>query len=789
MPDAKNKINPDISERIEELNELDDVGKTNHSASTTENNISDSKKLSDSEVSKESKELQKEIDDEINSLVEDMFGETFSEEKIKEKDEEKKKEEDLLGSSNDTCHIKKARAVKIKTKAKEKIQPQLAETGEPPKLKIHCHECGQKLDVTDAEPFSEINCPTCNSSVLVPMVFETFLLEEVISESDSSCVFRAVDLALDREVAVKILNSDIAEDVEKATAFLENARKIAALNHPNILPIYSCGESEGQPYIVMQYMEAHSLEDQLKKSRKYIPIKNVNHTITEVLKGLQYAHANNILHLNIKPSNILMGGDRSIKVSDFGLSAGINNIKTGKEVNQFANYQYVSPEKVNGNAEHVYSDIYSLGATCYHLLTNRTPFGGTTAEETINNRFEADIIAPKEFRMDIPQKLNDSILKMLSIFPSARPQTYKPLISSFEKFAKENESKTSKPTSAKTKPSKSKGRSLNVRGSKGKILKINAINRAAQTSCGSRRIQKKQKNNTATFINTILAIILVLIVSLILWKKFTPVSARNSDNVFEGSLNTSHTIDNSTNIERSPSSLERSENLNIQSTNTGDTTATNIVGSYDNIQTNESQKNAIKNVILRSKQRPVDTAKRPQPSGLNFDSVTSKLKQYVKTQHPKMYDMEEFRIKEIRKCKKYLIKMMSYIPFRDINGIKINNGLKTLKNASIEKCNKQKFLIITGKLKKTIDVEWKNIPFEQYVKFFEFYINKRRNLYDKRQKGSKTDIANDCFRLALLCDWYKDKNNALKYGVLAKKYDSNLGDLVDSYIPTLSFQE
>ncbi len=141
--------------------------------------------------------------------------------------------------------------------------PLPADSGRRP-VKIFCHHCQQKLDVTSLEPFSRFACPMCGTELIVPTWFDNYLLEEPVGTGGMATVYRALDIALDREVAIKILKEEVLPASELSDLFLNEARTAATINHYAVVPIYTCGICDGKTYIVMQFMNGGSLEQKQK---------------------------------------------------------------------------------------------------------------------------------------------------------------------------------------------------------------------------------------------------------------------------------------------------------------------------------------------------------------------------------------------------------------------------------------------------------------------------------------------------------------------------------------------
>ncbi|NOY74268.1 MAG: serine/threonine protein kinase, partial [Kiritimatiellaeota bacterium] len=230
------------------------------------------------------------------------------------------------------------------------------------RLKIFCYNCGQKLDLTDMTPFSQISCPSCSSSIIVPRWFDNYLLEELCGTGGMSVVYRGLDLALDREVAIKILNKKSVDNDGKNKLFLHEARTVATLNHFAILPIYTCGEYEGQAYFVMQYMSGGSLDVEIAKTKgEGLSVDESCKWLKDVAEGLDNAKRHGIIHHDIKPGNFMLDGDRNVKIGDFGISQALH-AEDSDEMAQIAaswgSPQYVSPERVQTGGESHLGDIY-----------------------------------------------------------------------------------------------------------------------------------------------------------------------------------------------------------------------------------------------------------------------------------------------------------------------------------------------------------------------------------------------------------------------------------------------
>lgn len=291
------------------------------------------------------------------------------------------------------------------------------------KIKIACPSCGQKLDVTDLPSFSFVDCPSCNFKLIVPKWFGNYLLEAPEGSGGMAVVYRALDIALDREVAIKVFKPELASMGVSPDLFLHEARIAATINHPAVVPIYSCGEQDGSAYIVMEYMGGGTLESRLKKAGGRLPVMETCRWIRDVCEGLDAAGENGIVHHDVKPANLLLDLDSNVKITDFGLSRAVSGRSAAllDPSKMWLSPHYVSPEKVRTGEEGLAGDVYSLGATFYHLLSGQTPFRSDDIRELVDMRLGSDPVSPDRVRPDITPALSSLILDMMNRAPEARP--------------------------------------------------------------------------------------------------------------------------------------------------------------------------------------------------------------------------------------------------------------------------------------------------------------------------------------------------------------------------------
>jgi serine/threonine protein kinase len=211
-----------------------------------------------------------------------------------------------------------------------------------------------------------------------------FNLIEEIAHGGMGTVFRAFDPTLNREVAIKVLREDLAHDPKFLNDFLQEARSAAAISHPHIVQIYFVGEESSQYYIVMELLKGRTLREIIEKVGPMNEEEAIDMTV-DVIEGLRAAYRNQMIHGDIKPANIFIADDVGAKILDFGLSK-LANVDVAPDQGIWGSPYYISPERVGQKAEDFRSDVYSLGATLFQMLTGHPPFEADTPEELAAKR-------------------------------------------------------------------------------------------------------------------------------------------------------------------------------------------------------------------------------------------------------------------------------------------------------------------------------------------------------------------------------------------------------------------
>src|SRR2546423_15313135 len=239
-----------------------------------------------------------------------------------------------------------------------------------------CPGCGLLIDVSQEEPLAKVACPECGEKFRVERAFDNFALLETLGVGGMGSVYKARTSRLNRFVALKLLRPELSADPGEIQRLEQEARATAAVNDPHVIQVFSSGSDHGQFYLVMELVDQGSLDDRMAEQGR-VNEGQVLDTGIQVAHGLRAAHEKGLIHRDVKPGNILFADDATAKIGDFGLAvAAEQNAEAQNEI--WGTPYYVAPERLNNEPEDFRSDIYSLGATLYHAMAGRAPFGGET---------------------------------------------------------------------------------------------------------------------------------------------------------------------------------------------------------------------------------------------------------------------------------------------------------------------------------------------------------------------------------------------------------------------------
>src|SRR5438874_1512709 len=246
-----------------------------------------------------------------------------------------------------------------------------------------------------------------------------YKIEEPLGVGGSSQVYLARDQALNRDVALKVLDPEAAADGNLRRMFVKEARALAQLSHPNIVAVYDVGEVDDSPFIVMEYLPGGSMKQRIEQAG---PLKTGDavRIAIEVANGLAFAHSKGIIHADLKPANILFDANDAAKICDFGIARAPQEDADTPQL--YATAMYVAPERVEGKSASVQSDVYGLGLVLYEGLVGKPPFTSTNAAVLLRDHVVRQPVPPSHLRPSLPRELDSVVLKALAKQPNLRYQ-------------------------------------------------------------------------------------------------------------------------------------------------------------------------------------------------------------------------------------------------------------------------------------------------------------------------------------------------------------------------------
>ncbi len=248
---------------------------------------------------------------------------------------------------------------------------------------------------------------------------DRYQIIKTLGEGGMANVYLAHDNILDRDVAVKVLRGDLANDEKFVRRFQREALSASSLSHPNIVQMYDVGEDDGQYYIVMEYVDGKTLK-QVLKQRGHLSITEVIDIMLQVTDGMAHAHDAYIIHRDIKPQNIMILSNGMIKITDFGVATALNSTQLTQTNSVMGTVHYLPPEQANGKGSTIRSDIYSMGIMMYELLTGLVPYKGDSAVEIALKHLKEPLPSIRKINPSIPQSIENIIIKATAKNPKNR---------------------------------------------------------------------------------------------------------------------------------------------------------------------------------------------------------------------------------------------------------------------------------------------------------------------------------------------------------------------------------
>ena len=266
------------------------------------------------------------------------------------------------------------------------------------------------------------------------MLDNRYEILELIGRGGMANVYKAKCHRLDRLVAVKILHSDLAQNADFRRRFMDESRAVAQLSHPNIVSVYDVSCSDDVDYIVMELIDGVTLKQYMER-RGQMDWREALHFITQIMWGLSHAHSRGVIHRDIKPQNIMVLRDGSVRVADFGIACLADQGQTLTQ-ETLGSVHYISPEQARGSRIDARSDIYSAGVVLYEMLTGRLPFEGDTPVSVAIQHINSIPLPPRELNPDIPEALESITMKAMAPNVENRYASADAMLSDLEEFRK-----------------------------------------------------------------------------------------------------------------------------------------------------------------------------------------------------------------------------------------------------------------------------------------------------------------------------------------------------------------
>ena len=249
-----------------------------------------------------------------------------------------------------------------------------------------------------------------------------YRLEGVLGYGGMAVVYLGYDAELDRQVAIKLLADNLASDAGLRQRFLREAKLAGRLTHPNIVHVYDAGEQDGRPYIVMEYVAGETLAEVLARERRLAPAAAVRLAM-QACAGLEHAHAAGLVHRDIKPQNLLLREDGTLKVADFGIARSAHGTRLTEIGSILGTAAYLAPEQAAGEEVSAATDVYALGVVLFQLLTGVTPYSYETLTQLLVGQQTQPVPAVSDYAPAVPAALEQLVMRCLARLSEYRPRS------------------------------------------------------------------------------------------------------------------------------------------------------------------------------------------------------------------------------------------------------------------------------------------------------------------------------------------------------------------------------
>ena len=259
---------------------------------------------------------------------------------------------------------------------------------------------------------------------------------ELIGVGGMAKVYKARCHRLNRLVAVKILRDDLSHDEDLRRRFNAESQAVAMLSHPNIVAVYDVSRSDENNYIVMELIDGISLKQYMDKKGNKLNWREALHFITQIVKALGHAHSRGIIHRDIKPHNVMVLRDGSVKVADFGIARLTNASSSTLTKDTLGSVHYISPEQARGSHIDARSDLYSAGVVLYEMITGRLPFEGDTPVSVAIQHINSVPLSPRDLDPELPEALETITMKAMASNVDKRYISADAMLADLEEFRK-----------------------------------------------------------------------------------------------------------------------------------------------------------------------------------------------------------------------------------------------------------------------------------------------------------------------------------------------------------------